>query len=252
MQVKNPFILACALVATMTLAACSGDSDDEYHEIALASPTGLAYADQTSDTLKIYSTGSWTVTTQDADWFTPTSFSREQSRPEWNTYPLTLQTNTTGKVKSALFIVKASGNKNKIYSSYFQVPWMNVANPNPVLRLADGTVSGFDSSKFSELKAYFTFAFTSAAAADTLRFTLYAPAATISTSDEWISLKQDGESVKTASVSREAGSTRTFISIPVSATANTVAEKRTGTITIATSTGIKQEVSITQEAAEKK
>ena len=76
MKLKS-FIICAAMI--VLAASCDSGSTKSNHAIGVPYPEGVAYADQQSDTLGVYSTDSWTATVTDGDWFTPNEFSKTVS-----------------------------------------------------------------------------------------------------------------------------------------------------------------------------
>ena len=62
MKLKS-FIICAAMI--VLAASCDSGSTKSTHAIGVPYPEGVAYADQQSDTLGVYSTDSWTATVTD-------------------------------------------------------------------------------------------------------------------------------------------------------------------------------------------
>ncbi len=253
MKLKN--LTICALAA-FTMSACDNGSNNSNHYISVPTPEGVVYADQQTDTLTVQSTDSWTATVEDEDyskdWFSPKEFSTTvpSGKIAYSRYGFNILVNTTGGMRKSYFVIKSNG--KTLRKTLVQVPWLNITNPGMEIRRKDGTVTSlYDTEHFRELQAYFYFTIATKGGSDNLKMKLYAPSAEISTSDEWINL-QDSESkyVKSITVNRPTKATSYEVTIPINVTANSTSVKRQGKITITTSSGITQEVSVIQDKTE--
>ncbi len=253
MKLKN--LTICALAA-FTMSACDNGSNNNNHYISVPTPEGVVYADQQTDTLTVQSTDSWTATVEDEDyskdWFSPKEFSTTvpSGKIAYSRYGFNILVNTTGGMRKSYFVIKSNG--KTLRKTLVQVPWLNITNPGMEIRRKDGTVTSlYDTEHFRELQAYFYFTIAAKGGSDNLKMKLYAPSAEISTSDEWINL-QDSESkyVKSITVNHPTKATSYEVTIPINVTANSTSAKRQGKITITTSSGITQEVSVIQDKTE--
>ncbi len=253
MKLKN--LTICALAA-FTMSACDNGSNNNNHYISVPTPEGVVYADQQTDTLTVQSTDSWTATVEDEDyskdWFSPKEFSTTvpSGKIAYSRYGFNILVNTTGGMRKSYFVIKSNG--KTLRKTLVQVPWLNITNPGMEIRRKDGTVTSlYDTEHFRELQAYFYFTIAAKGGSDNLKMKLYSPSAEISTSDEWINL-QDSESkyVKSITVNRPTKATSYEVTIPINVTANSTSVKRQGKITITTSSGITQEVSVIQDKTE--
>ncbi len=253
MKLKN--LTICALAA-FTMSACDNGSNNNNHYISVPTPEGVVYADQQTDTLTVQSTDSWTATVEDEDyskdWFSPKEFSTTvpSGKIAYSRYGFNILVNTTGGMRKSYFVIKSNG--KTLRKTLVQVPWLNITNPGMEIRRKDGTVTSlYDTEHFRELQAYFYFTIAAKGGSDNLKMKLYSPSAEISTSDEWINL-QDSESkyVKSITVNRPTKATSYEVTIPINVTANSTSAKRQGKITITTSSGITQEVSVIQDKTE--
>ncbi len=253
MKLKN--LTICALAA-FTMSACDNGSNNSNHYISFPTPEGVVYADQQTDTLTVQSTDSWTATVEDEDyskdWFSPKEFSTTvpSGKIAYSRYGFNILVNTTGGMRKSYFVIKSNG--KTLRKTLVQVPWLNITNPGMEIRRKDGTVTSlYDTEHFRELQAYFYFTIAAKGGSDNLKMKLYSPSAEISTSDEWINL-QDSESkyVKSITVNCPAKATSYEVTIPINVTANSTSAKRQGKITITTSSGITQEVSVIQDKTE--
>lgn len=253
MKLRN--IAMCATAAIL-MSSCDNGSKNSYHYISVPQPEGVAYADQETDTLSVESTDSWTATVEDEDyskdWFSPRTFSTNvpANKIAYSKQGFTIKVNNTGKMRRSYFVIKCNG--KTLRKTYVQVPWLNIKNPMPEILRADGTVTSlFDTEHFTELRAHFYFSFPAKGGNDNLKLVVYSPSAEISTAEDWVNLKNsDNQYVKTLTVTRPGKAPYFEVTVPVNATANESTAKRQGKITIKTSTGITQEVSVIQNKAE--
>lgn len=257
MQHKNYIImklktLSAVAIISAALVSCDNGSDNNYHAISIIRPTGIAYADQQIDTLTVQSTDSWTASVENdgntKDWFSPREFSKSVAKNtvSYNSFKLNLETNTTDSLRKSYFVVKSNGKTAR--KTYAQVPWLNITNPGLVVRLKDGTVSSlYDTEHLYELRAYFYFNFPAAGGGNNLQFTLYAQSAVISTTDDWINLQEGSQYTKTTTANRPEKQPYIELTIPITVVANPTTAKRQGTITIKTSNGVNQTITIIQE-----
>lgn len=223
--------------------SCSDDDSSTVHILSLYKPTGIAYADQQSDTLGVLSTDSWKCTI-DASWITPSSFSETLDKAEYLTYPFTISVNTDGSIRTAIFTLSAHG--KTVRKTYVQVPWLNITVPNPIILRDDSIVTSlYDYEHLSELSAKFYFIEKETAFSDTMEFKLYAPTARVTVQDDWLSLRTEGaeESASTLDVTGNGAE----VSLAVAGTANSSETRRIGTIVIETSNGITQNVYVAQD-----
>lgn len=253
MKLKHLTLFALAALA---MSSCDNGSSNSEHYINVPTPEGVVYADQETDTLTVQSTDSWTATVEDEDysknWFSPKEFSTTvpSGKIAYSRYGFNILANTTGGMRKSYFVIKCNG--KTLRKTIVQVPWLHITNPGMEIRRKDGTVTSlYDYEHFQELQAYFYFTIVAKGGSDNLKMTLYTPSAEISTSDEWINL-QNSESmyVKSLTVNRPSKATSYEVTIPINVTANATSAKRQGKITITTSNGITQEVSVIQDKAE--
>ena len=246
MKLKS-FIICAAMI--VLAASCDSGSTKSTHAIGVPYPEGVAYADQQSDTLGVYSTDSWTATVTDGDWFTPNEFSKTVSgnKVDYSKYALKLQT-SNGTNRKAYFTIKSNG--KTLRKTYVQVSLLNISNPNPLIIRADSTVTSlYDTEHFAELKAYYYFTPTYKGGSDKIVITIYSPSTEISTSDDWISLQgDDNKYVKNVTLNMPRNQQKFEFTVPVTVQKNTGTTKRTGKINIKTSNGINQIIEVIQGA----
>lgn len=251
MIMKLRKISAIAIIAA-ALVSCDNGSDNNYHSVSIIRPTGIAYADQQIDTLAVQSTDSWTASVENdeniTDWFTPREFSKSVAKNtlSYDSFRLNLEANTTDSLRKSYFVVKSNGKTAR--KTYAQVPWLNITNPSLVVRLKDGTVSSlYDTEHLYELRAYFYFNIPATGGGNNLQFTLYAQSAVISTADDWINLQDGSQYTKAINANRPEKQPHIELTIPITVAANPTTKKRQGTITIKTSNGVNQTITIIQD-----
>lgn len=225
-------ILALAIGVTFFTASCDSDNPD-YHalRIEVQSTTDypvVYYADQTADSLVLFSTDSWKADTK-CDWIkfkeTSTSYASGLLNYKYgveyrNTRALAISVNTTGEDRSTIVSIEA--NKHSIGMQVYQRGHLNITNP---IKSAGLITDEHDFQK--RLGAGDPTA--------TIAFTLYQGTATISTQDSWIDVSSE---------TFEKGDNETILTLQV----NKTGTKRTGKVTIKSTTGVNSDIYIIQEA----
>lgn len=225
-------ILALATGVTFFTTSCDSD-DPEYHtlRIGVQATTDypvVYYADQTADSLVLFSTDSWKADTK-CDWikFKETSTSKASGLLNYkygveyrNTRALTISINTTGEDRNTTVLVEA--NKHTAGMQIYQRGHLNITDP---LKSAGLTTEEYDFYK--KLGA--------GDPTTTIAFTLYSGTATITTQDSWIGVSNE---------TFEKGNNETTLTLQV----NQTGTKRTGKVTIKSTTGVNSDIYIIQEA----
>ena len=145
------YLLSALAVAVLFLASCGKDS--YYHTMSLIYPSleqpSIVYADQKLDSVLFYTTDTYKITSTES-WLTPdhtmssmnvqnsyhSVYSVWQFRVYVNTEP-----NTEGKVRSGYLHVNSQGDDdwdNTATAMYYQLAWMNIWRPAPILNYNDG------------------------------------------------------------------------------------------------------------------
>lgn len=251
MKRSSFFSFIAFVITTISLfTSCNSDGSNETHLIQVMRPVGLAYADQESDSLSVLSTDSWKCTIS-SSWITPVEITQSQDKYMTATYPFYLSANTSGIPRLSNFTIKSNGkNVKTITKTYIQVAWLNIVRPEVVVTRSDSIITSiYDIDHLNELKGNFVINLPSSSVIDTIKLNLYAPTATVSTDLTWLSLRSGLETGKTVNISRS--SSVNPVIIEMTADANTFAARRSGKITIKTSNGVTQCVSVYQNGTKK-
>lgn len=145
---KKSFLSCVALVATL-FVACNKES--YYHTMGLQYPQSIAVvdADQTLDSVVFATTDNFNLTSN-ADWMTVPDSMR--SGRIQNVYqmiwmvasPLVFETNTTGKIRTALLTIHCTGANEwdqSATATYKQLHWLNITVPAPNYAYKDGDIT---------------------------------------------------------------------------------------------------------------
>ena len=138
------------LAAPTLLTSCDNDTPNQLHQlnfIPLQSGGLLCYADQSTDTVGLQSTDSWTLAVATPQgtpaWLTAAPESGRVEANHFVTQPLALRfsANTTGAPRTArLNVTAAAGTTRTIGLLVVQLPWLDIRRPAPtVLRPAAET-----------------------------------------------------------------------------------------------------------------
>lgn len=194
---KKIFFTALAVVAgVLTLNSCLGENTNEIHETYFyPNDTKIKemYADQTSDSIYVLSTDSWTgqVTGANSSWmtFTPTQAEVKQGYMLAQRLDMTFTPNTTGKVRVAgITLSVGTSSYGSLYKQVCQTHWLNIVRPFPYTSentsLQDTQVTFQQTLKGKETEAPLT-------------FTVYSDA-TLTTDVDWITLPAESNAIKPA------------------------------------------------------
>lgn len=131
------------LAAPVALTSCDNDTPNQLHQlnfIPLQSGGRLCYADQSTDTVGLQSTDSWTLAVATpqgtAPWLTATPESGRVEANHFVTQPLALRfsANTTGAPRTArLNVTAAAGTTRTIGLPVVQLPWLDIRRPAPTV-----------------------------------------------------------------------------------------------------------------------
>lgn len=138
------------LAAPALLTSCDNDTPNQVHQlnfIPLQSGGRLCYADQSTDTVGLQSTDSWTLAVATPQgtpaWLTAAPESGRVEANHFVTQPLALRfsANTTGAPRTArLNVTAAAGTTRTIGLPVVQLSWLDIRRPAPtVLRPAAET-----------------------------------------------------------------------------------------------------------------
>lgn len=168
--------------AALFAAGCS-DNDVEVHQTFFypQRPQGMiVYADQPSDTTRLFSLDSWTLRSSAPEWFTctPDAFDVPPGYSSATLITANFQPNTTGEVRSGQIQVD---NFDKIGMQVTQYSWLNVIMPAGAMLPTSN--AGADTQQNTEYQFEMRL---KANSADTIVvFRTYRPNATISSNAEW-------------------------------------------------------------------
>ena len=131
------------LAAPVALTSCDNDTPNQVHQlnfIPLQSGGRLCYADQSTDTLGLQSTDSWTLAVATPQgtpaWLTAAPESGRVEANHFVTQPLALRfsANTTGAPRTArLNVTAAAGTTRTIGLPVVQLSWLDIRRPAPTV-----------------------------------------------------------------------------------------------------------------------
>lgn len=235
-------ILAAGIGAAM-LSSC-GDSSYEMHQTMFYPNNGgiRFFADQTQDTIHVYSLDSWTsqASYNNGDsWFnySPKEATVEPGKASDTKITLTVQPNTTGKNLAGELRVFSH---DQIATNVYHYSWLNVISPNAQYVDENGnpiSTGQMTIDKFEKAKAKFAIEDIQAAATDTaVRFRTYQPGATLTSDAEWLKLSGSNGSFIVSDEYR----------VALKASENTTGATRTANLTL-TSGGISTVITVSQK-----
>ena len=131
------------LAAPVALTSCDNDTPNQLHQlnfIPLQSGGRLCYADQSTDTVGLQSTDSWTLAVATPQgtpaWLTAAPESGRVEANHFVTQPLALRfsANTTGAPRPArLNVTAAAGTTRTIGLPVVQLSWLDIRRPAPTM-----------------------------------------------------------------------------------------------------------------------
>lgn len=131
------------LAAPVALTSCDNDTPNQLHQlnfIPLQSGGRFCYADQSTDTVGLQSTDSWTVAVATPQgtpaWLTAAPESGRVEANHFVTQPLALRfsANTTGAPRTArLNVTAAAGTTRTIGLPVVQLSWLDIRRPAPTV-----------------------------------------------------------------------------------------------------------------------
>lgn len=192
MKLKN--IITCGLTVValaLSLASC-GESSYENHSIGFSKQYVLAYADQTADSVMIYTTDDWSFRLEGESWLKATykgqnaPFSEKLPVTGYKTWPridFICTPNTTGEQRGALLYATSGYEKvGSAVSQFIQLPYLNISTPSyEPAKAGDKTYAMFRTYVESSGK-------TSSGANPKVTFTVYADGATLKSACDWITV----------------------------------------------------------------
>ncbi len=229
MKTFRNLLMAGAVVA---LASC-GDSTYEVHQTFFYPqiPGGMQfYADQTYDTLHVYSLDSWTAAlTQDWLDVTPKSYTVAPMTNADTRLTVTTAPNTTGEVRTASLVVSSY---DVISMGITQYPWLNIIFPNAIYDNGDP----IGDNDPTQLSARFELPLRATTSDTTVVFRVYQDNATLQSDADWLTPEET-----TFSAGRD--------TVRLTVTPNQTAATRTGRLTL-TSAGVSSVITVTQPAVQ--
>lgn len=218
-------IVPCALLA---LASC-GESSYEVHQTYFypMNAGGMTlYADQQTDSVRLISLDSWTLTTGDS-WLkvSPTTMTVPATYSANVRITLTAEPNTTGATRLTTINVQSY---DAVSMPVYQVAWLNITTPSAIYNNtgSQGTTA--------TSKPTFPLNVPAAANDTTITFRVYQDNATLTSDAEWI--VPDSTTFKAGTHN-----------IKVRMTANSESAARTAKLTL-TSAGVATDIQVSQSA----
>ena len=236
MNIKTIIGAAATIIA---LASCN-EATNEYHSTSFY-PLGNSktlYADQTTDSIRVLSYDSWTLTNTDT-WYDVTENSSQTNNisvtiPAGYAYSTRLdihtQPNTTGAQRTGTLTVVSSYDKiGTVAMPLVQYPYLNISYPAAYYATTTATTPTFSlnlTQKDSNTEA-----------TSSITFTVYASDATLTSNADW--LTPETTTGFTASVKQK---------VNITAKPNTTGTARVATLTL-TSNGVSTNITVNQPAA---
>jgi len=226
--------LAALGLSALLLAACS-ESSHEFHQTFFypTNPAGrMVYADQESDTLRLVSYDSWTISSS-AEWLSVSPASLTIGPATGVSQKLDIKTapNATGKNRTGYLTVNSYFT---IGTSIRQTYWLNIEKPTVGLS-AQGNAAPTATSAFEDYTADFHMSLKADTTSAEVVFTVYKDGATLTTPDTWITLPSDTYDEGRHTVKFTFG--------------KNTGPARQATLTL-TSNGVSTPIRVTQEASE--
>lgn len=137
---KKYFALLPALLLTLGIASCNSSGTEEFHQttfLPVNSGGRILYADQSIDSLGVFSYDSWTLKAkgEGADWFavSPTQHTIPAGHVSTQRILLTASPNTSGKTRTGEILLTTTYPKfPTLAMPVRQVAWHNVTYPRGV------------------------------------------------------------------------------------------------------------------------
>ena len=114
------------IVLSLALVACDG-SEYEMHQTYLNKSQVTCYADQTTDTISVFSYDSWSLTASDT-WFSVSQTGYTVPDGYFANIPvcITMPANTTGTNRSGTITIKESYDNQEFVAAIYQYGWLNI------------------------------------------------------------------------------------------------------------------------------
>lgn len=251
-----------ALAFAASFVSCSNDNNGSYelHNTYFypISDGKQVYADQTTDSIKVVSTDNFSFTTpDDATWFTATDKNNVKA-PFSVTVPagyivttpiyLSIQPNTTGALRRSYFTATSVfGKVGAVSQIISQAPYLNISTPSCQVATDNTgttrytfTLDGISSDGLYHAKDAQGKDITST---PFITFTVYSDDATLTSSESWLSVKQEtATGTTTATPSFKYGELQ---KVNLSIAKNETGSSRSAVLTL-TSNGVSTTVTVTQ------
>lgn len=194
---KKILFAAAALLSLAGLHSCLGDNDNEQHGTSIYTPYNTMYlemyADQTIDSLFVFSYDSWEASilwNQYSPWFSIT--------PDKGTLPtgylstvtnmrVTAQPNATGKGRGGAVMLSTNNpnENNKVGMTVWQYGWLNITVPQPT----------YSSQKLEEAVATFKMDLAAETMTASMAFRNFAQA-TLTSDADWLIVPDESKSLE--------------------------------------------------------
>lgn len=233
---KKILFAAAALVALVGLHSCLGDSGNEQHGTSIFTPNNTMflemYADQTLDSLGVFSYDNWDASLQWNEytpWFSISPVKGGVPNGYISTTTVMYvkaEPNTTGKGRGGAVVLDTDNpeNNNKVGMTVWQYGWLRITVPTPT----------YSSQKLEEAVATFNMDLTAEAMSASMAFYNYGPASLVSDAD-WFIVPDDMKSFEPGAHG-----------VKFSVLPNATAEDRVAHVTL-TSNGVSNVVTYTQK-----
>ena len=217
--------------------ACD-DGDDSFHYLSIPTKS-VIYADQTTDTLNIISSDSWTAS-QSSNWLSMeyNKYDNKSAGGASKMVPLTLLPNTTDQVRGTY--IKVTSNKKSLSRSKIQVYWMNIIRPRATYTGETHNPGNWTmSDNITDLKASFSLTDSASVDRDSILFYLYDKSATLQSNVDWITIEN-------SEFTRPEGDAVRLKKAYYRLNRNTTNTNRTAVLTLKSSNGVSTPITITQ------
>lgn len=238
-------VFACAAL----IMSCSNNKNSyELHQTNFypVESNGIyVYADQIVDSTHVISTDNWTFTTTNASWLTAATKNHEVA-PFTITVPVgyivktgvyfAIEPNTTGKMRTGLLTATSVYEKIGTVQQFItQAPYLNISTPSCTTIEADGT------TRYSfTLNGISADGKTSIKTDPKITFIVYSSDATLTSSEDWITLEKDGTD---KALTFEPNVLQT---VNLKIGENKTGQQRSATLTL-TSNGVSTPITVVQE-----
>ncbi len=253
-------LFSAALIAVCAVFAAScNDEDTGYHSTyfsPLNSGNKELFADQTTDSVTVISYDTWTASVN-ADWLTltlggktaPFTVEVPDGYVSRTVMTLTMQPNTTGKVRSTPVSAASSSDKiGTVQLGVVQYPFLKITNPS-VSRITTSTgATEYTFAMTGVAKDGYYHAFDSQGketkTQPSVSFTVFADGATLTSGSDWITIVPQTDSEGKIV---EGYAKNTVQTVKLNVAENATGQARTGSVTL-TSNGVSTTVSVSQNS----